>query len=119
MRVENHPDWAAAVSYRDGRAAWFDGPKDLFTYLQDPMRYGARKGGPEVAAIQVKDYYGLKAIDARKAFFVLGSDVMGPMGRELIPFAAEADAREFMKDHRGRRVLAFREITPTTLKELE
>jgi nitrous oxide reductase accessory protein NosL len=33
------------------------------------------------------------------AYYVLGSDIYGPMGRELIPFEKEADAKEFIKDH--------------------
>lgn len=119
MHVANFPTWAAAIAFRDGRAAWFDGPKDLFTYLHDPKRFGVRPEGLDGATLQVKDYYALKAIDARKAFFVIGSDVMGPMGRELVPFATEAEAREFLRDHRGQKVLAFRDITPGTLKELE
>jgi len=41
------------------------------------------------------------------------------MGKELIPFANETEAREFLKDHRGRKVLRFSEITPAVLKELD
>jgi nitrous oxide reductase accessory protein NosL len=67
----------------------------------------------------VTDYYALRRVDARGAWYVLGSDVFGPMGRELVPFAAEQDAREFLADHRGKRVLRFFEVTPAILKELE
>jgi nitrous oxide reductase accessory protein NosL len=56
-------------------------------------------------------------IDARSAWFVIGSDVLGPMGQELIPFAREEEARGFMQDHHGRTVLKFDDITPVTLKE--
>ena len=58
-------------------------------------------------------------VDGRTAFYVLGSDVYGPMGKELIPFAGEVEAREFLKDHGARRVLRFNEITPAVLKELD
>ena len=119
MYVANFPDWAAVVSFKDGTQAWFDGPKDLFTYLLDLKRYSAKRNAADITAIQVKDYYGLKHIDGRKAFFVLGSDVMGPMGKELVPFATEAGARDFLKDHRGQRVLSFQEITPDLLKAME
>ena len=65
------------------------------------------------------DYYGLSWIDARKAWYVLGSDVYGPMGRELIPLEREADAREFMKDHKGMRIIRFSEATPEVIKTLD
>ena len=119
MQVANFPDWAAAVIYKDGFQAWFDGPKDLFTYLLDPGRYASKRKPADIASIQVRDYYALKHVDARPARFVLGSDVLGPMGKELVPFASETSALEFLKDHHGRKLLAFQDITAATLKELE
>jgi nitrous oxide reductase accessory protein NosL len=119
MYVANFPDWAAVITFKDGAQAWFDGPKDLFTCLLDLKRYAAKRSPTDIASIQVKDYYGLNYIDGRKAFYVIGSDVMGPMGKELVAFATDAGARDFLKDHRGQRVLAFQDITPGTLKDLE
>ncbi len=119
MHVPKFPEWAAVVIFQDGGQAWFDGPKDLFTYLQDLKRYAPKRRAQDISTIQVKDYYTLKHIDARKAFFVLGSDVMGPMGKELVPFAGEPQARDFLKDHRGQKILPFQEITPATMKGLE
>jgi nitrous oxide reductase accessory protein NosL len=119
MYVANFPDWAAVVSFRDGAQAWFDGPKDLFTYLLDLNRYAPKRNPSDIAAIQVKDYYGLKLIDGRTAFYVLESDVLGPMGKELVPFASEGGARDFLRDHRGQKLLRFRDITADTLKGME
>ncbi|NWJ39780.1 MAG: nitrous oxide reductase accessory protein NosL [Geothrix sp.] len=119
MYVANFPDWAAVISFKDGAQAWFDGPKDLFTYLLDLKRYAAKRNVGDITLILVKDYYGLKHVDGRQAFFVIGSDVMGPMGRELVPFGTESAARDFLRDHHGVRVLTFREVTPDTLKSLE
>ena len=119
MQVANFPDWAAVVVYKDGSQAWFDGPKDLFTYLLDPSRYAAKRKSAEIASIQVKDYYALKHVDAHSARFVLGSDVLGPMGKELVPFASETSAQEFLKDHHGRKLLGFKDITAAVLKDLE
>ena len=33
----------------------------------------------------------------QKAFYVIGSNVYGPMGEELIPFKNEDEAKKFMK----------------------
>ncbi len=119
MFVSKYPDWTAEVLFRDGSHAVFDGPKDLFTFVQDPGRYLPGRRKEDVAALFVTDYYAVRPIDGRKALYVLGGDVYGPMGKELIPFATEADARTFLKDHGGRKVLRFRDITPQVLKELE
>jgi nitrous oxide reductase accessory protein NosL len=63
-----------------------------------------------MAAIWVTDFYGLQRIDARKAHFVTGSDVLGPMGHEFVPLANREDAAEFLKDHKGRRILGFEQV---------
>jgi nitrous oxide reductase accessory protein NosL len=119
MYVANFPDWAGVITFKEGGQAWFDGPKDLFTYLLDLKRYAKKRNVTDIASIQVRDYYGLKQIDGQKAFYVLGSDVMGPMGKELVPFATEAGARDFLRDHRGSSILTFKEITSGTLKVME
>ncbi|MCE1229996.1 MAG: nitrous oxide reductase accessory protein NosL [Firmicutes bacterium] len=119
MDVAPYPAWASCVVFKDGAMSWFDGPKDLFTFLTDMKQYAPRRKAEDVTAIQVKEYYHLKSVDAHRAFYVIGSDVMGPMGAELVPFASEADAKEFMRDHHGKKILTFKEITAHVLKELD
>jgi nitrous oxide reductase accessory protein NosL len=119
MFVARHPEWVAAVTFADGSRAVFDGAKDAFRFLLEPGRYLPGKRAEDVRAVAVTDYYAVRPVDARAAYFVLGSDVFGPMGRELVPFAAEADAREFLADHRGTRILRFAEVGPAVLEELE
>jgi len=70
----------------------------------------------DIDTIYVTEYYGLVFIDARAATFVVGSDVRGPMGSELIAFENKEDANVFNKDHKGKTVLKFEDITPETLK---
>ncbi len=119
MFVAKYPDWTGAVAYRDGTTVYFDGPKDLFAYYLNPGKYDRGRKRDDIAAIFVKDYYSLAFIDGRQAFFVAGSDVHGPMGKELVPFARKADADDFLRDHLGKKVLRFGEVTGVTLKELE
>ena len=119
MFVSKYPDWLAFIRFKDGKGTYFDGPKDLFRYLHNLKRYAPGRQPNAVATIQVKDYYSLQMIDGRSAYFVLGSDVFGPMGKELIPFAKENAAREFLRDHRGKQVLRFNDITRQSLESLE
>lgn len=119
MFVARYPDWTGSIRFRDGATLHFDGPKDLFTCYLAVGKYAPGRRQTDIVLLSVKDYYALTDIDARKAFYVIGSDVRGPMGKELVPFAREADARGFLGDHRGKKVLRFGEITPATLKALE
>lgn len=119
MFVSKYPAWTASVSFRDGSHAYFDGAKDLFTFLQNVSRYISGKTAAMVTVLQVKDYYSLQMIDAKTAYYVTGSNVYGPMGHELVPFAKQSDAQEFLKDHQGKRIVRSTEITPALLKTLE
>lgn len=119
MLVAKYPDWNATIVYRDGTTAYFDGPKDLFNYYLNPRKYDPTRKHSDIAAITVKDYYSLAIIDARQAYFVVGSNVLGPMGKELIPFAKKSDADGFRADHLGRKQLRFPEVTSELLKSLE
>lgn len=119
MLVARYPAWIATVVYEDGHADHFDGAKDLFKYLSDRSRYAPDRPKDPIGRIGVTEYYGLTRIDANSAWYVIGSDVLGPMGHELVPFATEADAREFIEDHGGTRMLRFDEVTSDLLRDLD
>jgi len=119
MFVYKYPDWVGEVIFNDGTVAFFDGAKDLFKYYFDLKKYIPGKTQKDIAAIYVTEYYDLKLLDARKAFFVIGSDVYGPMGRELIPFFTKEDAEAFKKDHNGTRILVFKKVTPAVIRKLD
>jgi copper chaperone NosL len=119
MFVAKYPDFLAQVIYRDGAYALFDGAKDLFKYLLNLRAYAPTRQLSEIGALYVTDYYSLTPIDGKAAWYVLGSDVYGPMGRELIPFGSEAEAKGFLADHKGKRLLRFGEVTTDVLKELD
>ena len=105
--------------YKDGHAHHFDGAKDMFKFWHDPAKYAAGHRREDMAAIWVTDFYGLARIDAKKAFYVTGSDVLGPMGHEFLPLANRADAEEFLKDHKGRRILGFDQIPRGMAEQLD
>ena len=119
MLVARYPAWIATVLYEDGDADHFDGAKDLFKYIFDLPRYAPDRAPDGISAIGVTEYYGLTRIDAREAWYVIGSGVLGPMGHELVPLETEADAQEFMEDHEGVRILRFGEVTPELLERLD
>ena len=119
MFVYKYPDWLAEIIFKDGTVDFFDGAKDLFKYYFNLSKYRPGKNRKDIAAIYVNEYYDMKLIDARKVFFIMGSDVYGPMGHELIPLATGEDARTFMRDHKGKRILRFEEITPKVIDKLD
>lgn len=119
MFVAKYPEWIATVLYKDGHAHHFDGAKDLFKYLLDLQKWAPGDKAADIAGIGVTEYYGLSRIHARDAWYVIGSDVLGPMGHELIPLETEADAKEFLSDHAGQQILRFEGVNLPLLKKLD
>ncbi len=119
MFVTKYPDWTALVLFKDGSHAFFDGPKDMFKYILDLKLYNPSKTAADVNDAWVMDYYTVLPIHAKKAWYVMGSHVFGPMGNELIPFSNESDAKEFTKDHMGKKILRFPDVTLDIVKALE
>ncbi len=119
MFVGNYSAWTGVIGYKDTTTVYFDGPKDLFRYYLNPGKYDPDRKWSDIVTLSVKEYYSVAFIDGREAFYVLGSDVLGPMGKELVPFEKKADANGFLQDHRGKKILRFGEITPELLKALE
>ncbi|RJQ49980.1 MAG: nitrous oxide reductase accessory protein NosL [Desulfobacteraceae bacterium] len=119
MFVYKYPDWLAQIIFKDGDVDFFDGTKDMFKYYFDIEKYRKGKSRKDISDIFITEYYGMKFIPASDAFFVIGSEVYGPMGRELIPLENEADAKVFLKDHKGMRILRFGEITPKVIEKLD
>jgi nitrous oxide reductase accessory protein NosL len=119
MFVAKYPEWIATVLYKDGHAHHFDGAKDLFKYLHDLQKWAPNHQMSEIDRIGVTEYYSLARIDARSAFYVIGSDVLGPMGHELIPLQSQEDAEAFLKDHQGVAILRFEEVKKALLFKLD
>lgn len=110
MFVAKYEVWITQIRHNDESLDNFDGVKDMMAYYLHPEKYGSHTKD-SIREMWVKDYYSLKWLDAKKAFYVVGSDVHGPMGHEFIPFSTRAAAEAFMKDHHGEKMYAFDEIT--------
>jgi len=118
MFVYKYPNWVAQIIFEDKTYAFFDGAKDMFKYYFDLRKYNPKKKLENIVAIWVTDYYTTKLIDGREAYYVVGSDVLGPMGLELIPHKSEKAAHAFVKDHGGNRTLRFNEVDLNLIETL-
>jgi len=110
MFLYKYPRWIATIVYENKKLS-FDGIKDLMKW------YFEHKEG--IKEILVQDYYTKETLNAKDAYFVLGSDVYGPMGNELISFRDLESAKRFRLDHKGDEILKFDEITQQRVYKLD
>ncbi len=121
MFVYKYPKWAAKlefVKHEHKHYYVFDGVKDMIKFVHNPKKYNEHEKMTEQKLL-VTDYYTQYAIDGKEAFYVVGSDTLGPMGNELIPFKYEEDAKIFLKDHQGTSIFKFSEITSELICKLD
>ncbi len=118
MFVAKYPNWIARIEFQDESTVFFDGPKDMFRFLLDIRKYQPESASKQIAGIFVSEYYRSRRIEARRAFYVIGSDIYGPMGMELVPFDAEAAAVEFKSDHNGGEILRFQQVDQDCIRRL-
>jgi len=110
MFLYKYPQWIARIEYKDTNVS-FDGIKDMMKYYFEH---------PEsIKNLLVQEYYTQEVINAKKAYFVIGSDIYGPMGNELIAFKDEASAKQFYFDHNAKKILKFDEIKPDDVYQLD
>lgn len=119
MFVYKYPKWVARIVFQDGSSYFYDGAKDMFKHIFDTGKYTPGKTADKIKSMYVTDYYEVELIDAKGAFYVIGSDVLGPMGHELLPFKEEDAAKEFMEDHQGKSIIRFQDVTPVVIHSLD
>ncbi|MEM9071538.1 MAG: nitrous oxide reductase accessory protein NosL [Myxococcota bacterium] len=103
MLVGTAPAWLSGLG--DTR---FDSPKCLLRWRAEQ----GREGG------WVTEYYSSERREIERILFVVGSDVISPMGDDLVPVENRVQADVFVRDHGG-RVIAPGEVDAATLASLD
>ena len=105
----------AAAGFKDGHVVGFEGARCLFIYNSVPEKYDVNVAN--IAHQYVTDFVSKKMIELPKAFLVLGSNVKGPMGYELIPFTSRDEAAKFASENDGKWIVQLHEVTRAAQEE--
>lgn len=112
MRVDLAPEFRAGAVDGQGEPVHFDAPKCLFRWLASDAGAGARDAW-------AMDWYGQARQPVEALRFVVGSDVVGPMGHDLVPVLGDEAARKFLRDHDGDRVVTAGDVDAALLRGLD
>jgi nitrous oxide reductase accessory protein NosL len=93
----------AAAVFKDGKAVAFEGARCLFIYNTIPKRFGIDV--ENIGHRYVTDFKSGKLVDVNDTYLVMGSDVKGPMGFDLIPFLDKKEADKFSQERHGKQVV--------------
>lgn len=109
MRIDPASAWLVELASSDGNVTLFDTPRCAF----QSWRSGTTAG----ATLRVRDYYDHVPRDGRDVRFVIGGDILGPMGPDLVPVDPGRVAK-FIQDHHADRALGLDEVTLSELNSI-
>ncbi|MFA6196434.1 MAG: nitrous oxide reductase accessory protein NosL [Sulfurimonas sp.] len=120
FKVYKEPKWVSKVNLSNGKEIYFSSPKSMIEFYLRPGKWDdiGVKSEEDFKEILVTDFATMKPIDAKGAFYVYGSNVISPAGDDLVPFATYDAAKNFAKEHNGKRVLHLNEISDALIKLL-
>lgn len=112
LKIYKYPHWVAQVVTTHNEKIYFSSPKSMFEYYFLFKRWPEFKVNTvdDMAEIKVTDYKTYAAIDARRAYYVYGSNITSISGDDLVPFKNEYDAKEYSKNHNGKRIFRFSQV---------
>ena len=106
MKIDPASAWRTELVGADGTVTSFDTPRCAF------MSW--RNGSSTASTLRVQDYYERRWKNADALRFVVGGDVLGPMGPDLVP-VDPSQVTKFIQDHGADRALRVEEVTSTVL----
>jgi copper chaperone NosL len=117
MKVALYPKFACNMELVDGRKFSFCTTGCMIrSWLHPEVYLEAEKA--DIQFVWVQDYFTGQKIDGTSAFWVAGSDVIGPMGRAYVSLKSEHDVEAFKRRHGGKFVFFLPEITDEKWKEI-
>jgi copper chaperone NosL len=106
MKIDPASAWRAVLVSTAGPLVQFDTPRCALLSW--------RTGKTAASAIRVQEFYDRTWKDGAELRFAFGSDVLGPMGPDVVPIDP-ARAAKFRADHGASDIVALAEITPSLL----
>mgnify|MGYP005836755613 CR=1 FL=1 len=116
MFVHKYPKWAAGFIFKSGAKYFHCCPKCMLHNLTNIPKYQPGENRDNLALIWVTDYYTTRKMDARDAVFVVGTNLVGPMGADIIPVGSRGAAENLKNDYQGEAIVTLDQITPEVVE---
>jgi len=112
MKAPKTSTWRSELVTADGKTLIFDTPKCAIISW--------KSGKTPATKLLVHEYYDASGPlrDASELRLVIGSDVVGPMGADLVA-VEPARVTKFIQDHAASRAVRLEEVTADTAQSLE
>ena len=121
LKVNNYQNFACKIELNNGKVVYTASVKSMFDFYYRPWYYKEFKVKSEkdIKNMYVQDYITGKIVEAKSAYYVFGSRLVGPKGDDLIPLATQDSLKIFQSRYGGTKVLRFGQVTKGLIKYLD
>jgi len=112
MHPARYPKNKCQIQTKSGEVIHFCATQCLFEFLKNPGKY--KHPDIQTKVVWVVDYNTGQWIYAKSAYYVIGSNVRGPMGKEAYPFASLNSAKKFSESSSG-KIVRYEKVTIDTI----
>jgi nitrous oxide reductase accessory protein NosL len=111
MKVADYVKFSSAIQLSDNTTHYFCSSGCLLRAWLHPDIFLASSKEDLKTAV-VREYFTGDQLDGRSVFWVIGSDVIGPMGPALVPVKGEKALETFKRRHGFQTVFLLEELDP-------
>ncbi|CAB1082479.1 hypothetical protein D1AOALGA4SA_10096 [Olavius algarvensis Delta 1 endosymbiont] len=108
MYPARYPKFNCQIVFNDGSYEAFDSTIGLLVYLHFPDKTG--KTLKPVTGIYFKDYLKGGWLESDNTFFVIGSEIRGPMGIQFLPVDSNQAATDLKIQAQGKEIVHFNNV---------
>jgi nitrous oxide reductase accessory protein NosL len=120
LPLKKYPKWICEADQKSGKRVFFSSVKSMMSvYLHQPYFIKHKVLDSNITKLYVQDYLNGRKVDAKKAKYLFGSNVIGPHGDDLIPFESDTNAKLFMLKNGGAKILPFSKISKGLIRYLD
>ncbi len=117
MWVSKYRKFTAAIQLMNGKTFYFCGAGCMIrSWMHPEIFIGATTEDLKKSVVQ--DYFTGEQVTGRSAYWVAGSDVIGPMGPALVPLKEKKYLDVFKKRHGAKAVFRLSEMTDEKWQQL-
>jgi len=114
MPPANHPKHNSQILTMDDGTLQFCSTQCMVNFNADPIKYVEKPVKPKMAWVTL--YSDGMYESAVGCYYVVGSQIDGPMGKEAIPFKLKSDAEEFVRVNGG-KIVGYSQLTPAAVMD--
>jgi copper chaperone NosL len=113
MYPARYPEFQCQIIFKDLSYEAFDSPLGLLIYYLFQKEYDPKNR--EIENVFFKDYIKNEWISADDTLFVVGTEIMGPMGIDFLPVGNKNDAKQLNTLEKGSVIVSFADINQAFL----